>query len=373
MNTQKYGIIEINHRESFKNIISFVDSIGKFKEFVMSNYQNAQLTNTDDVNTNDVNTEDFVGNTYPEAMFMDNIGIDKLETDQSFKDGFYLLTSQNGTVINLVEKFTDVLEGYFFNSHISKTKMVRTWELVKCNLPKESLFDIDTTAKDVNNDTLKLKKFNINSIIEHPHMLFIGKRGSGKTTSANTFLANKDRDFIKNSLIISPKEKVINFYTERYPEATIIYSFDSVEIKKCLENSNPGAVVLDDCLGSIGTWVKDKALMELLFNGRHYKKTIMVIVQYSLGIKPELRCNFDYIFMSEEHFHSNMKRLYDHYAGMFSTFREFKDVFIDYTGNHRALVISNRCVKSKNLLDKVFWFKAEKNANIEEPVFYHLL
>ena len=83
-------------------------------------------------------------------------------------------------------------------------------------------------------------------------------------------------------------------------------------------------------------------------------------MQFPLGITPELRCNFDYIFLLAEDFYSNLKRLYDHYAGMFPTFDSFRTVFKELTNDFGCMVIVNRGARS-TFLEKVFWYKASND------------
>jgi hypothetical protein len=82
-------------------------------------------------------------------------------------------------------------------------------------------------------------------------------------------------------------------------------------------------------------------------------------MQYSVGIPPEMRSNFDYVFLLAEDTISNRKRLYEHYAGMFPTFDIFQQVFSDITQDYGIMVIDNR-VHSKNITDKVYWYKAKE-------------
>jgi hypothetical protein len=114
---------------------------------------------------------------------------------------------------------------------------------------------------------------------------------------------------------------------------------------------------MDDCLGQKGSWVRDKPIQELLYNGRHYKLMYILTMQFPLGITPELRSNFDYIFLLAEDYISNKKRIYDHYAGMFPNFESFRQVFDQLTDDFGAMVIVNRGVK-KTLFEKVYWYKA---------------
>jgi hypothetical protein len=111
-------------------------------------------------------------------------------------------------------------------------------------------------------------------------------------------------------------------------------------------------------MSSKGTWLKDPNILELFFNGRHHHLSFILTMQYSVGIPPEMRSNFDYIFLLAEDTISNRKRLYEHYAGMFPTFDIFQQVFTDITENYGIMVINNR-VHSKNLTDKVFWYRAK--------------
>ena len=116
-------------------------------------------------------------------------------------------------------------------------------------------------------------------------------------------------------------------------------------------------VVMDDCLASKGTWAKDPLVSELLFNGRHRHITYILTMQYPLGITPELRSNFDYVFLLAEDVTSNLKRIYEHYAGMFPDFNSFRQVFRQLTEDYGAMVIKNRGSRT-NLFDKIAFYKA---------------
>jgi hypothetical protein len=122
---------------------------------------------------------------------------------------------------------------------------------------------------------------------------------------------------------------------------------------------------MDDCLGQKGSWVRDKPIQELLYNGRHYKIMYILTMQFPLGITPELRSNFDYIFLLAEDYISNQKRIYDHYAGMFPSFDSFRQVFMQLTQDYGSMVIVNRGVKN-SLFDKIFYYKAPNLSEIND-------
>ena len=96
-------------------------------------------------------------------------------------------------------------------------------------------------------------------------------------------------------------------------------------------------------------------------------------MQFALGIPPNLRTNIDYVFILRENIISNRKRIYDHYAGMFSTFDEFCQVMDACTENYECLVINNNA-KSNKITDQVFWYKASEHPDfrIGAPEFWEM-
>lgn len=230
------------------------------------------------------------------------------------------------------------------------------------------------------NKSLPVKEFKLDSMCENPAIVMIAKRASGKSWVCRSILKHF-RD-IPVGLIIAPTERMANppFYSDFFPDSYIHYEYKSETIEKLLYRQDimiekkmdreqvgkkpvdpRGFILMDDCLSKKGSWMKDQPIMELLFNGRHYQLMYMLTMQFPLGITPELRCNFDYIFLLKEDFYSNLKRLYDHYAGMFPTFDSFRLVFKELTANFGSMVIVNRGA-ADSFLDKVFWYRAQNDS-----------
>lgn len=222
-------------------------------------------------------------------------------------------------------------------------------------------------------DRLPIKSFNLDMMVIDPAIIMIAKRGSGKSWVVRAIL-----DFFKDipvGLIIAPTDKMNKFYGKFFPDSYIHYEYKSEIIEQVMlrqqliidkereklklgKKIDPRAfIIMDDCLGQKGSWAKDRPIQELLFNGRHYRLMYILTMQFPLGISPELRCNFDYIFLLADDTISNQKRIYDHYAGMFPNFDSFRQVFVQLTSDFGSMVIVNRGVK-KSLFDKVFFYKA---------------
>ena len=234
--------------------------------------------------------------------------------------------------------------------------------------------------KDINFDgsSLKIKEFKMKYIKKDAAIAMIAKRGSGKSWICRDII--KQLNNIPGGMIISPTDKMSSFYGDFFPELYIHYDFNpnlisgllyrqemmidkAKDKKKKGKKVDPSAFLLmDDCMSKKASWVKDDTISEIFMNGRHYRLTYMLTMQYSLGISPELRSNFDYIFLLGEDFISNQKRIYEHYAGMFPTFDSFQTVFNKLTDNYGCMVIDNK-VKSKKITDKIFWYKSKDVSN----------
>ena len=238
------------------------------------------------------------------------------------------------------------------------------------------------TIKEINYGATKLqiKKFDIKNMCEYATICIIAKRATGKSFLVKELIYHlKD---IPTILAISRTEKLNSFYSDFIPD-TYIYSDYSSELLSGLFNRQNRIIednkqrekegktkkngyvmlIMDDCLSSKGIWLRDSNILELFYNGRHSLISFILTLQYAIGIPPELRSNFDYIFLLAEDIISNRKRLFDHYAGMFPSFDVFQQVFSELTDNYGVMVIDNR-IHSKNITDKVFWYKAKN-----EPSF----
>lgn len=222
--------------------------------------------------------------------------------------------------------------------------------------------------------SIKLNKFDIGSIPDDATICLCAKRNSGKSWMIRDLMYHK-RDF-PAGMVLAPTDRMTEFYTKFIPSVFVHYDYKTELLtnlflrqtylsdknkdreKSGKKEIDPRAfLIMDDCLSSKGEWAKDPNIAEIFYNGRHRKIMFLLSMQFPLGLKPELRGNFDYIFLLSEDFISNQKRLYEHYAGMFPSFEIFRKVFTEVTDNFGVMVINNKS-RSKLIQDKVFWYKA---------------
>ena len=227
---------------------------------------------------------------------------------------------------------------------------------------------------------LELKKFNMKNITFRPNenqgpvIVLIGRRDTGKSFLVRDLLYYHQD--IPIGTVISGTEAGNGFYGKIVPKLFIHDEYNAAiienilkrqkivlkQMKKEVETYNRSSidprafVILDDCLYD-NSWAREKLMRLLFMNGRHWKIMLIITMQYPLGVPPNLRTNIDYTFILREPYLTNRKRIYENYAGMFSTFESFCQVMDQCTENYECLVISNNA-KSNKLEDQIFWYKA---------------
>ena len=115
---------------------------------------------------------------------------------------------------------------------------------------------------------------------------------------------------------------------------------------------------MDDLLADVSKWKKDTNINWIFMNGRHANITLILTMQYQMGIPPELRVNIDYLFICKETKKTELEKLYKYYASIFPSYDMFRQVLNQATQNYGCLVID--CSSNKNLLeDQVFIYRAQ--------------
>lgn len=218
-------------------------------------------------------------------------------------------------------------------------------------------------------------EFKLDKMVENPSIVMIAKRGSGKSFITRDIIYHYRH--IPGGVVIAPTDRMNSFYKYFFPDLYIHYDIKESILKKILVRQTMmiekekekrkmgmkvdprGILIMDDCLAKKKSWAKDENIMEILMNGRHFKLTYILTMQTPLGITPDLRLNFDYIFLLKEDSTINKKKLWDNYASMFPSLLAFEKVFAKCTEDYRSMVIDNR-KPSDDIRNKVFWFRAKE-------------
>lgn len=230
--------------------------------------------------------------------------------------------------------------------------------------------EVTVTKKD-DRISIPIGIFDLDGVIQSGNYAIIGKRCSGKSWLIKNILNYLwKKEMVDECIIFSPVEKFNKFYNSFVPEENIYYKLNTDLIGRILtkqleminnKKKKNICLVLDDCFDLEVNLMKDKILNELFFNARCYKITLITTMQFSSGLKPEVRCNFDYILLTKDETLSNQKRLFDHYAGIFPKFDGFRQVFNQLTDDFGTMCLIN--IGNGKFEDKVKYFKAQ---NINE-------
>lgn len=233
---------------------------------------------------------------------------------------------------------------------------------------------------------IDLNKFNIdkrayaNNVYQHGMYYLIGKRESGKTFLIKDLILQLRKNFIlpQNNDNVNDGEKkplyniiIVNCTPDMYkdfvrPVAHVITNLTNDFFRNVLElqsseNSYPLLIVLDDVMSMSKKYSND--FYEFFLNSRHYKITTILSSQFPLKFTPEIRTNFDHIFMLRDDIISNHKKLYEYYAGVIPKFNTFTKMFNDITSNYSCMVINRH---GEDFFDIVEYYKG--NNYLDEPL-----
>ena len=212
---------------------------------------------------------------------------------------------------------------------------------------------------------LQIKKFDPSSIGDNRVCVFVGKRGTGKTTLVTDILYNKKH--IPVGIVMSGTEEGNSYYQNYVPDLFVYNDYSSEVIekvigrqKKLVKKGAPNShvfVLVDDCMYD-KKMIRDKCIRGIFMNGRHWNIFFMLTMQYCMDLSPDLRANIDYVFILRENIIQNREKIYKNFFGIFPTFDMFNQVMNSCTENYECLVLDNTS-KSNKIEDVVFWYKAK--------------
>ena len=220
---------------------------------------------------------------------------------------------------------------------------------------------------------VQIKKFDPSKIDSNRICVFIGKRGTGKSTLVTDVLYHHRN--IPMGVIMSGTEEANEHYKKHVPDLFIYGDYEPAVIDKITErqrtlvkkkdkgDDNSVFILLDDCMYD-NKWTRAQNIRGIFMNGRHWKILFMLTMQYCMDLPPALRANIDYIFILRENIIQNREKLYKNFFGIFPTFDAFQEVMNQCTENYECLVLDNTS-KSNKIEDVVFWYKARPNLSFK--------
>ena len=190
----------------------------------------------------------------------------------------------------------------------------------------------------------QLPYFDLKNINESSSIAIVGQRHCGKTQMIETLLSN------------------VAHYDDVY-RANGLYDTDyNIEknIGDVLKSTDINTIVLDDVIIGTNSW---KNFQKLMFNGRNYKKNILIGMQSLIDLPTAYRKNLQYIFIRcGSSF--DRKRIYEYIEGTDNnnlTWEKYNEI-IDQVWNepdYQWIVIDNT-KKRENENPKLYYYSKTK-------------
>lgn len=157
-------------------------------------------------------------------------------------------------------------------------------------------------------------------------------------------------------IFYSGTEQMNHFYGNFAPDTFIFNEFSMDQFGKSmarqklarreLGDKNPWSLkVIDDCNNDPNIFKRpnnhNKPISTLMKNGRHYCNLTIIAQQYAMDIDPSVRAGFDGVFILQEAFKKNRKKLFENYVTCIESFDVFCDL-LDSLPEYTALYFDNR-------------------------------
>ena len=214
--------------------------------------------------------------------------------------------------------------------------------------------------------SLNIKQFDPSTMKPDRIWLLVGKRGTGKSTLVRDIMYHMTH-YIDHPLAMTPTEESVAMFEDCMPESCVHTEFSGNTLDRLIAHQRQRGkkklpqrhvlLVLDDMMFDKKV-LKGQCVRDIFMNGRHLKITFINAMQYCMDMGPDLRSQVDYCFALRENIVANRIKLWKYFFGGFENFDDFCNVFSACTSNNECLVIDNT-VKSNNLSDMVFWYKAK--------------
>lgn len=185
------------------------------------------------------------------------------------------------------------------------------------------------------------------------NLLFCGRRNTGKSTLLRDICFY--RRHIQLGMAMAGSMGAAEALKTYFPDSFTYDQFDTTALatfwRQVKSINGPrkrrGQPMFDTCLilddtGHDKAMWRDKTLREIMQNGRHYNLTLFMCLQDAKAVQPNMRSQFDYVFLLRERSPETLDRIWTCFAGgLFSDKRQFRSVLAECTKDYRAMVIRN--------------------------------
>ena len=161
---------------------------------------------------------------------------------------------------------------------------------------------------------IQLKKFDPSKMADDKVCVFIGKRGTGKSTLVTDILWHKKH--LPAGIAMSGTEEGNGHYKQFVPDLFVYSDYNRDAVEKIIDRqkknlaagrASPVFILMDDCMYD-RSFMRDTVIRQLFMNGRHWKIFFMMTTQYCMDMTPMIRTNVDYVFVLRDNVRQNRVR-----------------------------------------------------------------
>jgi hypothetical protein len=221
--------------------------------------------------------------------------------------------------------------------------------------------------------SLSLSTFNLSNIADGSVIVAIAKRKSGKTVLIKELCYSKRK--FGCGVLICPTEEMNQNYLMFFPDLFIHYDINLNLLKRVLERQkliikkmnakhqkgktlDPRTLlIMDDCMGQKGSWIKDPTIEKIFVEGRHYQITYILALQDPMHLPCGYRNNIDYVFMLQCKSVTERVKLREHYAGVIDR-KVFDKIFFACTANYGCMVVDVTAI-SAEISNNIFHYRVQ--------------
>lgn len=207
--------------------------------------------------------------------------------------------------------------------------------------------------------SISLLKFDKTTMKKPCNCLIVGKRSAGKSTLALDLSRTVFNDCDK--IVLSLSERYESLWENNAKKHEILNDETSNNIISDATSRKAEAGTL--IISEIPLEKKERKLSDnLSILSKSLNMNILHLSSYYLGLHPRTRANFDFFFLFSGISTQELCNIYENFASFVNTFETFKAIYDSLTEQKHHCMVINLCINSKNLEEKILYYKAEMNA-----------
>lgn len=205
--------------------------------------------------------------------------------------------------------------------------------------------------------------------IDHPAILMLGKRRTGKSFFTRWMMEHM-KDRFDHGLIIT-ETRFNGFWQKHFPDSHIheVYRPEMIQAVLCrqakitdMENSGEAVdvrkdifILFDDVMGvDENTMRYDGTLTMLLTAGRHFGITVIFCLQDTFGVPPKIRNNIDIAVILKQQQKRNVDAIYENWFSLIYDKKTFNALLASKTKDRHVIVVdSSGAVDEDNMVYNV--------------------